>query len=49
MPYTHEYFAKMKRLHDKIQSDRATTTTVYGRQWVKIMNRLRYRMAYSLV
>ena len=49
MPYTIEYTLKMRALHDRIQDKRATTTTAYGRQWVKKMNALRYRLAYSLV
>ena len=49
MPYTIEYTLKMRALHDRIQAKRATTLTVYGRLWVKKMNNLRYRLAYSLV
>lgn len=49
MPYTIEYTLKMRKLHNKIQDTRATTLTVRGRQWVKKMNNLRYRLAYSLV
>lgn len=48
MPYTHDYTLRMRRLHDAIQATRATTTTKYGQRWVRIMNRLRTRLAYSL-
>lgn len=49
MPYTLEYALRMRRIHDHIQATRATTTTRYGQRWVRIMNRLRTRLSYSLV
>ena len=48
MPFTYEYTERMRRLHDAIQESRAITHTEYGRCWVRIMNRLRFRLAYSL-
>jgi len=48
MPYAQTYTDRMRMLHDRIQATRATTTTTYGRRWVRIMNRLRTRLAYSL-
>ena len=49
MPYTLEHTMRLRNLHNRIQATRATTTTKYGQQWVKVMNRLRTRLAYSLV
>ena len=48
MPYSFTYFRRMLDLHARIQATRATTTSDYGRQWVRVMNSLRYRMAYAL-
>lgn len=48
MPYTADYCRRMRSLHDRIQATRAVTTTDYGRQWVRVMNRLRTRLAYAL-
>lgn len=48
MPYTPEYFARMRAVHDRINATRATTTTPHGRRWMRIMNRLRTRLAYAL-
>lgn len=48
MPYTIEHIFRMRALHDRIQATRAITTTPRGRQWVRVMNRLRTRLAYAL-
>lgn len=48
-PATHSEAAphsldRLRRIHDRIQSTRATTWTRYGQRWVRIMNRLRTLM-----
>ena len=49
MPFSFEYIAHARALHDYIQCWKATTLTRNGRKYVGVMNRLRTKLAYSLI
>jgi hypothetical protein len=48
MPYSYIYYFRLRRIHDKIYSTRATPTSKYGRQWMRVLNALRYQIGYAL-
>jgi hypothetical protein len=37
-------YARLRRIHDRVNATRATPTNAYGRHWMRVMNRLRSLM-----